>query len=80
MPFIHDNFLLSTKTAQRLYHEYAVAPPILDYHCHLPPKDVAEKRQFADDILSSDSEVNLTELPDEELLQLVRLDVTRALL
>ncbi len=47
MPFIHDNFLLSTKTAQRLYHEYAVAPPILDYHCHLPPKDVAEKRQFA---------------------------------
>jgi SNF2 family DNA or RNA helicase len=40
---------------------------------------LAEKRQFADDILSSDSEVNLTELPDEELLQLVRLDVTRAL-
>jgi len=41
---------------------------------------LAEKRQFADDILSSDGEVNLTELPDEELLQLVRLDVTRALL
>ena len=40
---------------------------------------LAEKRQFADDILSSDGEVNLTELPDEELLQLVRLDVTRAL-
>jgi non-specific serine/threonine protein kinase len=39
---------------------------------------LAEKRQFADDILSSDGEVNLTELPDEELLQLVRLDVTRA--
>ena len=34
--------------------------------------------QFADDILSSDSEVNLTELPDDELLRLVRLDVTRA--
>jgi len=41
---------------------------------------LVEKRQFADDILSSDGEVNLTELPDEELLQLVRLDVTRALL
>ena len=41
---------------------------------------LAEKRQFADDILSSDGEVNLTELPDEELLQLVRLDVTRALM
>jgi superfamily II DNA or RNA helicase len=40
---------------------------------------LAEKRQFADDILSSDGEVNLTELPDDELLQLVRLDVTRAL-
>lgn len=39
---------------------------------------LAEKRQFADDILRSDSEVNLTELPDEELLRLVRLDVTRA--
>ena len=41
---------------------------------------LVEKRQFADDILSSDSEVNLTELPDEELLRLVRLDVTRATL
>jgi non-specific serine/threonine protein kinase len=41
---------------------------------------LTDKRQFADDLLSSDSEVNLTELPDEELLQLVRLDVTRALL
>jgi non-specific serine/threonine protein kinase len=40
---------------------------------------LAEKRQFAADILRSDGEVNLTELPDEELLQLVRLDVTRAL-
>ena len=46
MSFIHENFLLSTKTAQRLYHDHAVAPPILDYHCHLPPKDVAENRRF----------------------------------
>jgi non-specific serine/threonine protein kinase len=41
---------------------------------------IAEKRQLADEILSCDSEVNLTELPDDELLQLVRLDVTRATL
>ena len=48
MPFIHDDFLLSTKPARRLYHEYAEGEPILDYHCHLPPKDVAENRQFRD--------------------------------
>ena len=46
MSFIHENFLLTTETAQRLYHDYAVEPPILDYHCHLPPKDVAENRRF----------------------------------
>ncbi|MBI4890098.1 MAG: glucuronate isomerase, partial [Acidobacteria bacterium] len=47
MPFIHDDFLLSTAAARKLYHEYCEAEPILDYHCHLPPKDVAENRQFA---------------------------------
>ncbi|MFQ5502056.1 MAG: DEAD/DEAH box helicase, partial [Phycisphaerae bacterium] len=39
---------------------------------------IAEKRQMAEEILATDGEVNLTELPDDELLQLVRLDVTRA--
>jgi glucuronate isomerase len=47
MPFIHDDFLLSTPTARRLYHTYAEDQPILDYHNHLPPKDLAENRQFA---------------------------------
>jgi len=47
MPFIHDDFLLSTGTARRLYHTYAADQPILDYHNHLPPKDLAENRQFA---------------------------------
>jgi glucuronate isomerase len=46
MSFIHEDFLLSNKTARRLYHEYAAAEPILDYHCHLPPQDVADNRQF----------------------------------
>src|SRR5689334_18374579 len=47
MPFIHENFLLSTKTARRLYHEFAEPEPILDYHCHLPPQDIAANREFA---------------------------------
>ncbi len=47
MPFIHDDFLLTTEAARRLYHEHAETQPILDYHCHLPPKDIAENRRFA---------------------------------
>jgi glucuronate isomerase len=46
MPFIHDDFLLQTKTARRLYHGYAERQPILDYHNHLPPRDIADNRQF----------------------------------
>ena len=46
MSFIHDDFLLTNKTARRLFHEYAKGEPILDYHCHLPPQDVAANRQF----------------------------------
>jgi glucuronate isomerase len=46
-PFIHDDFLLQSKTAQRLYHEVAADLPILDYHCHLPPADIAAGRRFA---------------------------------
>ncbi len=46
-PFIHDDFLLSTATARRLYHEFAEPAPILDYHCHLSPRDLAVDRQFA---------------------------------
>jgi glucuronate isomerase len=46
MSFIHEDFLLSTKTSRRLYHEFAEDEPILDYHCHLPPGDVARNRRF----------------------------------
>jgi glucuronate isomerase len=45
-PFIHDDFLLTTRTARRLYHEFAAPEPIFDYHCHLSPRDIAEDRQF----------------------------------
>jgi glucuronate isomerase len=48
MKFIHPDFLLHGKTASRLYHQYAEAEPIFDYHCHLPPRDLAENRQFRD--------------------------------
>src|SRR6266481_1958841 len=46
MTFIHDDFLLQTGAARRLYHEFAEPEPILDYHCHLSPRDIAENRQF----------------------------------
>jgi len=45
-PFMDDNFLLSTKPAEVLYHEYAKKMPIFDYHCHLPIQDIAENRNF----------------------------------
>jgi len=47
MSFIHDDFLLMGRSARRLYHTFAKDEPILDYHCHLPPKDLAENRRFA---------------------------------
>ena len=40
------NFLLSTHTAQHLYHDIAATLPIIDYHCHLSPKEIAENRSF----------------------------------
>ncbi len=44
--FMDDNFLLETATAQKLYHEYAAPQPIIDYHCHLPPAQIADNKQF----------------------------------
>src|SRR6266849_2829901 len=46
MDFIHDDFLLPTKTGRRLYRDYAAGQTILDYHSHLPAGDIAEDRQF----------------------------------
>ena len=48
MSYIKDNFLLTTKTAEKLYYEYAADMPIFDYHCHLPEKAILENRQFSD--------------------------------
>lgn len=48
MSYLHKNFLLPNKTAQRLYHEVAADQPIMDYHCHLPPEAVAGNARFPD--------------------------------
>jgi len=45
-PFISPDFLLTNDTARRLYHEVAAPLPIIDYHCHLSPHDLARNRQF----------------------------------
>ena len=44
--FLDEHFLLNNKTAQRLYHEFAKDMPIVDYHCHLPPDEIARDRNF----------------------------------
>jgi glucuronate isomerase len=50
--FLDDSFLLQTEAARHLYEHFAAPQPIFDYHCHLPPADIAANRRFA----------NLTEL------------------
>ena len=44
MSFINDDFLLTTDAARELYHGYAEKMPIIDYHCHLPPAEIAEDK------------------------------------
>lgn len=46
--FLTEDFLLSNSFAKTLYHQYARNQPIIDYHCHLPPDDIANDRQFED--------------------------------
>jgi hypothetical protein len=48
MKFIHEDFLLETPQARRLYHEHAAPQPIIDYHCHLPPAEIAEDKRWSD--------------------------------
>ena len=45
-PFMDADFLLTTPTAKTLYHDYAEAMPIVDYHCHVDPKEIYEDRRF----------------------------------
>ncbi|HEY1263542.1 MAG TPA: glucuronate isomerase [Terriglobales bacterium] len=46
MEFIHEDFLLQSEAARRLYHGYAAGEPILDYHSHLPADEIAADRNF----------------------------------
>ena len=46
-PFLDQDFLLHSPTAQQLYHDYAKPMPIIDYHCHLPPHQIAADKKFA---------------------------------
>ena len=48
MAFIHEDFMLTGPTARELYHAHAEHQPIIDYHCHLSPQEVAENIQFCD--------------------------------
>ena len=45
-PFIHEDFLLTTDAARELYHRHAEKMPIVDYHCHLSPREIAEDRRW----------------------------------
>ena len=45
--FLTDDFILQGKAAQRLYHNHVKGLPIIDYHCHLPPDEIASDKQFA---------------------------------
>ena len=44
--FMGRNFLLETDTAKHLFHDYAKQLPLVDYHCHIPPRDVFEDVRF----------------------------------
>ena len=45
--FMDEDFMLQTETAKKLYHEYAEGLPIIDYHCHLSPKEICENKKFS---------------------------------
>lgn len=45
-PFLDENFLLYSGVAQQLYHQYAAPMPVIDYHCHLSPQQIADNIQF----------------------------------
>lgn len=47
-PFLSEDFLLASEPARELYHRYAAPMPIIDYHCHLPPEEIAVNRRFED--------------------------------
>ena len=47
-PFMDKDFLLETETARRLFHDWAEGLPLVDYHCHISPREIYEDRRFRD--------------------------------
>ena len=45
-PFMNEDFLLQSETAKKLYHDYASQVPVIDYHCHINPREIAEDKHF----------------------------------
>ena len=45
-PFMNADFLLKTETARKLYHEHAEKMPIIDYHCHINPREIYEDKRY----------------------------------
>ncbi len=45
-PFMDKDFLLETETAKHVFHDWAEHMPLIDYHCHIPPKEIYEDRRF----------------------------------
>jgi glucuronate isomerase len=46
MSFLDKDFLLTSEPAKKLFHEHAEKMPIIDYHCHLDPKDIYENKNY----------------------------------
>ena len=44
--FMNKDFLLKTKTAKKLYHDYAAKMPVIDYHCHINPMEIYEDKRY----------------------------------
>ena len=47
-PYINEDFLLTTDAARELYHKHAEKTPVIDYHCHLPPREIAEDKRWSE--------------------------------
>ena len=45
-PFMDKDFLLETETAKHLFHDYSEHQPLVDYHCHISPREIYENRRF----------------------------------
>ena len=64
---IHDDFLLQNEKAKILFHDYAKEMPVIDYHNHLPPDEIAINKKFD----------NLTQFPLDTIKMCKRIDFSK---